>query len=83
LNTIEVFPNPAYDHLTINYGNFASMSGYELKITNQLGQVVFTTPINQQSSYIDLATWTGNGIYFLQLIDPQNKSIENRKIVMH
>lgn len=82
LNTIKVFPNPAYDHLTINYGNFASMSGYALKITNQLGQVVFTTPINQQSSYIDLTTWTGNGIYFLQLIDPQNNTIENRKIVI-
>ena len=82
LNTIKVFPNPANDHITINYGNFASMSGYTLKITNNLGQVVFTSPINQQSSYIDLSTWTGNGIYFVQLIDLQNNTIENRKIVI-
>jgi hypothetical protein len=82
LNTIKVFPNPANDHITINYGNFASMSGYTLKITNNLGQVVFTSPINQQSSYIDLSTWTGNGIYFVQIIDPQNNTIENRKIVI-
>ena len=82
LNTIKVFPNPANDHITINYGNFASMSGYTLKITNNLGQVVFTTPINQQSSYIDLSTWTGNGIYFVQLVDPQNNTLENRKIVI-
>ena len=40
LNTIKVFPNPANDHITINYGNFASMSGHTLKITNNLGQVV-------------------------------------------
>jgi hypothetical protein len=82
LNTIKVFPNPANDHITINYGNFASMSGYTLKITNNLGQVVFTTPINQQSSYIDLSTWSGNGIYFVQIIDTQNNTIENRKIVL-
>jgi hypothetical protein len=82
LNTIKVFPNPANDHITINYGNFASMSGYTLKITNNLGQVVFTTPITQQSSYIDLSTWTGNGIYFVQIIDTQNNTVENRKIVI-
>jgi hypothetical protein len=82
LNTIKVFPNPANDHITINYGNFASMSGYTLKITNNLGQVVFTSPINQQSSYIDLSTWSGNGIYFVQIIDTQNNTIENRKIVI-
>jgi N-acetylneuraminic acid mutarotase len=82
LNTIKVFPNPANSHITINYGNFASMSGYTLKITNNLGQVVFTTQINQQSSYIDLSTWSGNGIYFVQIIDTQNNTIENRKIVI-
>jgi hypothetical protein len=82
LNTLKVFPNPANDHITINYGNFASMSGYTLKIVNSVGQTVFTTPINQQTSYIDLSTWTGNGIYFVQLIDPLNSTIENRKIVI-
>ncbi|MCZ2141457.1 MAG: T9SS type A sorting domain-containing protein [Bacteroidia bacterium] len=82
LNTIKVFPNPANSHITINYGNFASMSGYTLKITNNLGQVVFTSPINQQSSYIDLSTWTGNGIYFVQIIDNLNNTVENRKIVL-
>jgi hypothetical protein len=82
LNTLKVFPNPASTHITIDYGNFNSMSGYTLNIVNFVGQTVFTTPINQQTSYIDLSTWTGNGIYFVQLIDPQNNSIENRKIVI-
>ncbi len=82
LNTLKVFPNPANTYITIDYGNFNAMSGYTLKITNNLGQVVFTTPINQQSSYIDLSTWSGNGIYFVQIIDTQNNTIENRKIVL-
>ncbi len=82
LNTIKVFPNPANSHLTIDFGNFALMNGYNLKITNSIGQIVFTTPITEQSSYIDLSTWGGNGIYFVQIIDTQNNTIENRKIVL-
>jgi N-acetylneuraminic acid mutarotase len=82
LNTLKVFPNPASTHITIDYGNFNAMNGYTLTIVNSIGQTVFTTPINQQTSYIDLSTWTGNGIYFVQLIDPQNNTIENRKIVI-
>jgi hypothetical protein len=81
-NTLKVFPNPANTHITIDYGNFNTMSGYTITIVNSLGQTVFTTPINQQTSFIDLSTWTGNGIYFVQLIDPQNNTIENRKIVI-
>ncbi len=81
-NTLKIFPNPTNTHITINYGNFNSMSGYTLKIVNAIGQTVFTTPINQQTSYIDLSTWTGNGIYYVQLIDTQNNTIENRKIVI-
>ena len=81
-NTIKVFPNPANSHITIDFGNFASMNGYILKITNSIGQIVFTTPINQQSSYVNLSTWGGNGIYFVQIIDTQNNTIENRKIVL-
>jgi hypothetical protein len=82
LNTLKVFPNPASTHITIDYGNFNTMSGYTLTIVNSIGQTVFTTPVNQQTSYIDLSTWTGTGIYFVRLIDPQNNTIENRKIVI-
>ena len=82
LNTLKVFPNPASTHITIDYGNFNAMSGYTIKIVNSLEQTVFTTPINQQTSYINLSTWTGTGIYFLLLIDPQNNTIENRKILI-
>jgi N-acetylneuraminic acid mutarotase len=82
LNTLKVYPNPASTHITIDYGNFNAMSGYTLTIVNSIGQTVFTTPINQQTSYIDLSTWTGTGIYFVHLIDPQNNTIENRKIVI-
>jgi hypothetical protein len=82
LNTLKIYPNPTSTHITIDYGNFIDMNGYLIKIVNSIGQTIFTTPINLQTSYIDLSTWTGNGVYFVQLIDPQNNTIENRKIVI-
>jgi hypothetical protein len=81
-NTIKVYPNPANDHITIDYGNYENMSGYKLKITNTLGAAVFTTTINQPASFIDLNGWSGNGVYFVHLIDPQNNTVDVRIIVI-
>ena len=81
-NRLLIYPNPAKDHITIDYGIFGRMSGYTLKIVNTLGQIVFSTPINQQTSYINLSTWTGKGMYYVQIYDASNTLTENRKIVL-
>jgi hypothetical protein len=81
-NTILIYPNPASDHITIDNGNFSAMVGYSIKITNNAGQQVFQSAINQQQFYVDLSTWTGNGLYFVHLIDPQNNTVTVRKIVL-
>jgi hypothetical protein len=81
-NTILIYPNPASDHITIDNGNYAAMSGYTIKIQNNAGQQVFQSAINQQQFYVDLSTWSGNGLYFVHLIDPQNNTVTVRKIVL-
>lgn len=81
-NTILIYPNPANDHITIDNGNFAAMAGYSIKIENNAGQQVFQSAINQAQFYVDLSTWTGNGLYFVHLIDPQNNTVTVRKIVL-
>jgi hypothetical protein len=81
-NTILIYPNPANDHITIDNGNYLAMAGYSIKITNNTGQQVFTSVINQPQFYIDLSTWSGNGLYYLNLIDPQNNTVTSRKIVI-
>ena len=82
-NTIKVFPNPAGDHVTINFGsNYANLNGYSIKIDNTLSQTVFTSPVQQNSAYIDLNTWTGVGLYFIYLLDAQGHVVDVRKIVL-
>jgi hypothetical protein len=81
-NTIKIFPNPTNDHITIDYGNFTQMNGYQLRIENSLGQEVFQTSITQQSDYLNLNSWGGNGLYFVHIVDPQGNTIDIRKIVL-
>jgi hypothetical protein len=81
-NTILIYPNPASDHITIDNGNYTAMAGYTIKIENNAGQQVFQSVVNQPQFYIDLSTWSGNGLYFVHLIDPQNNTVTVRKIVL-
>jgi hypothetical protein len=81
-NTILIYPNPASDHITIDNGNYVAMAGYTIKIENNAGQQVFQSAVNQPQFYIDLSTWSGNGLYFVHLIDPQNNTVTVRKIVL-
>jgi photosystem II stability/assembly factor-like uncharacterized protein len=81
-NTIKVYPNPANSHITIEYGDFTLMNGYQLRIENSLGQEVYLTAINQESDYLSLNTWGGNGLYFVHIVDPQGNTVDIRKIVL-
>jgi hypothetical protein len=81
-NTILIYPNPASDHITIDNGNYTSIAGYTIKIENSAGQQVFQSLINQAQFYVDLSTWSGNGLYFVHLIDAQGNAVTVRKIVL-
>lgn len=82
LNTLLVFPNPAKTHITMDFGKYWLMGGYRTRIINSTGQTVYDAPVNQQESFIDLSNWTGKGIYFIRLLDPQNNIVANKKIII-
>jgi len=82
INEIKIFPNPAKDHITIDFGNYSLMAGYTLKIINSSGQQVYITQINQQSLYLNLSDWGGKGLYYVQIIDNLNNTIETKKIIL-
>lgn len=81
-NAVKIYPNPSKSNITIDYGDFSSMSGYTIKIINSLSQTVFTTSINHQSDNISFSSWTGKGLYFVQIIDASSKIVDIRKIVL-
>lgn len=82
LSLIKVYPNPAKDHITIDVGNAAGMNNWSIVIVNSAGQTVYTTSVMQSAYTVDLATWTGNGLYYIRILDPVGNVIENRKIIL-
>jgi hypothetical protein len=79
---ISIYPNPANDHITIDCGTLANVSGWNLKITNILGQEVFNQPMNTQQYVVPLNTWTGQGVYFVKIYDAQGTLINTKKIIL-
>ncbi len=81
-NSIKIWPNPTKDHITIDNGNIANLTGHQIKISNALGQQVFQSAINQKQFYVDMSSWGGHGIYFVNIINAQGVTIETKKIVL-
>lgn len=81
-NTITIYPNPANDHITIDCGTLANVVGYQIKIINTLGQEVFSSVMNQQQFSVPLNSWTGNGLYFVNILNTQGHIIDIKKIIL-
>jgi hypothetical protein len=80
--TIQIYPNPTSDHITINYGDFIGLNGYTLSIFNPVGQLVHTSNITQQQEYLDLNTWGGVGVYNVVVYNPQGGIVSTKQIVL-
>jgi hypothetical protein len=58
------------------------MNGYSLKVISGIGSTVYATSINKNHIEIKTSDLGANGLYIIQLINPQNEVTENRKIVI-
>ncbi|MFM2201185.1 MAG: hypothetical protein RL040_385 [Bacteroidota bacterium] len=81
-NTILMYPNPTNDQLTIDYGDFASLAGYTLKIFNSIGQEIHSANISQQQEVLPLGTWGGAGNYQVVIYNVQGVPVDTRTIVL-
>jgi hypothetical protein len=83
-NNITIAPNPASSQININFNNITNLNGGTLKIINSLGQEVATTPITTSgtNSTMQLETWGGTGMYFVQIINPQGQIVDIKKIIL-
>ena len=81
-SSVNIYPNPANDQITIDCGDLANVSGWRIKITNMLGQEVFNQPMNTQQYVVPLNTWSGEGMYFVKIINAQNEVVNIKKIIL-
>ena len=81
-NTILMYPNPSNEQLTIDYGDYATLAGYTLKIFNSIGQEIHSANINQQQEVLPLGKWGGAGNYQVVIYNAQGVPVDTRTIVL-
>ena len=84
IKTIKIYPNPASTHINIDFNNETDLNGGTIKFINSLGQEVFTRPITLSGTQtsMQLNTWGGTGMYFVQIINPQGQVMYIKKIII-
>ena len=80
LKDINIYPNPAKDKFTIDFGN-ELISNYTIKINNLLGQEVYSNFIDKPQFEVG-KTWQGEGMYFVKILNAQNKVVNIKKIIL-
>ncbi len=76
--TISVYPVPASDHITID---LQDPSIYNAEILNLQGEVIYRSIVSAGNPQINIGNFL-NGIYFLQLINPDTKQIFTTKFII-
>lgn len=76
--SISIYPNPANDQVIISNTN-----NYNVKIIDMLGKTVYTSSSIEKQLSIDVSVIGSKGIYFVQLINKEGKSVETKKLVVN
>lgn len=78
---VDVFPNPADETFYIS-NPIVSTKGYELRIENCIGQIVYETIAREKLHQVDVTAF-GNGLYFVHMTDVASGKTVVRKVVVN
>ncbi|WP_166426984.1 T9SS type A sorting domain-containing protein [Flavobacterium psychrotolerans] len=80
---VNFYPNPTFSKINIDLGNQSNFIGSKIKVTNILGQEIYNSMISQQIIEIPLSSIATRGLYFISLINGENKVITTKKIFLN
>ena len=81
-NSFNIYPNPAKEQITIDFGTNSNTIGWSYKIVNTLGQEVQNGDLNSQQNIIEMNNIKGHGIYFVKIYDSSNNLLDTKKIII-
>jgi len=79
---IRVYPNPTRDYVNIDLNRFSLYDNYSLKIVDTQGRVVFDKKCSQPSFEINMNEFGTRGLYYLQFLNPENKVLDTKVILL-
>lgn len=80
---VNIFPNPADDYISITIGDKTAYSNdYLLRITNLLGQTVYSEYLIFKNTTVDVSHMARKGVYFVKVMDEKTKTEIVKKLVL-
>lgn len=76
-----IYPNPAKDIVTIDFGKTSSVHGQSIKIVNSLGQVVNSFNVTSQLVVVDVSTWA-SGTYLLSVLNGTGTQVQTKTLII-
>ena len=70
-SNINIYPNPANDHINIDFGNLDNVEDWNIKIINILGQEVLSQPMNTDKINVSELS---KGVYIIRISDGINQA---------
>ncbi len=81
--SINVYPNPTIGRLLLSIGQEANYSIYTIKIISSDGRIVYINKMSAPEITIEMTDFGQDGLYYLQLIGPNGRVIDVKKIVLN
>lgn len=79
-NQIIILPNPANNEVNISISTMTKNFPVKYKVNNIMGEKIAFGVFSNYKNKLTYQSWT-NGIYFISLIDDNNK-ISNHKVII-
>jgi len=70
-SNVNIYPNPANDQITIDFGNLDNVEDWNIKIINILGQEVLSQPMNTDKINVSELS---KGVYIIRISDGVNQT---------
>ena len=70
-SNINIYPNPANEYITIDFGNLDNVEGWNIKIINILGQEVLSQPMDNDKINVSELS---KGVYIIRISDGVNQA---------
>ena len=82
---IQIYPNPANDQFTLQFGKIPT-GNYNIEMTNVTGQIVMQRAVNVQSEdqveTITIKSSMARGIYLIKVSSSNKESVHSQKLVV-
>jgi len=78
--SVSIYPNPTKDYISINT---KAKQNYTVKIYNTIGEIAYDKQIENENFNISLKRLGVKGIYFIQILDENQKLVKSQKIIFN